>query len=374
VSAKYCVNQVWGFFRFLSTTIAVFFLLFGFIQINAQDDSDDGIVVPNVGGLTLAQAAAELNRVGLLLGSVDYANPVSDDEIEPEYMIVGQSPDATEMVDEGTTVDVTLNFYNVLLRYDGNEFHLINRSGVDISLYNLSFETDARLFEARRWGDVSVKGNCVQVWSISIDVSRPYEPDECNFVQGRGGVIANTAENQQFWIDSEAETFLVKQNGMIRAECPIAADSAEGEPLDTCEVWLASNQPPQDITEYLYFVYDAHNFYVHNRSISQWMPLASIALVDTTRSLVETRFFNFEPRGNTDFLAPSQCLLITDGTPPAENAEPLAVCNVIVQSTYASADRFWINGFSVDGVLNVPSQRMCPPVVDDERSICLLPR
>jgi hypothetical protein len=368
---KNSVRQIWGLVTFLSKITLASVFLFGFIRSNAQDDA---IVVPDVSGLSPAQAAAELNRVGLLLGTINYANPVPADEIDPEYIIVAQSPEASESVDAGTSVAVTLNFYNVLLRYDGNEFHLINRSGVDISLYNLSFETDTRRFEARRWGDLSVKGNCVQVWAIEIDVARPYEPQECTFVQGGVGILSSIAENQQFWLDSEAETFQVIQNGRIRGICPIATDSAENAPEDTCEVWLASNQLPEDITEYLYFVYDAHNFYVQNRSESQWMPLASIAIADTPRSLVETRFFDFEPRGNTDFLAPSQCLLITDGTPLAENAEPIAACDVIVQSTYTSADRFWLDGFSITGVLDIPSQRACPAVAGDERSICLLPR
>lgn len=368
-NAKNHVNVVWGSVTFLSKIIAICLLLFGFIRINAQDDA---IIVPDVNGLPLPQAVAELNHVGLLLGTINYANSVPSDETNPDYMILAQAPGANETVEAGSTVDVTLNFYNVLLRYDGNEFHMINRSAVDINLYNLSFETETHQFEARHWGDVLVNRNCVQVWSINIDGA--YEPQECRFVQGTAGVIPNVSEVQQFWIDSETQTFRVVQNGMVRGECPIAVDSANGAPQDTCEVWLASNQPPEDITEYLYFVYDAHNFYMQNRSESQWMPLASIDIADTTRTLVETRFFDFEPRGNLDFLAPSQCLLITDSTPPATDTEPLVACDVIVQSTYASEDRFWIDGFAVNGVLDVPSQRECPAVIDNERTICLLPR
>ncbi|MDQ7034876.1 MAG: hypothetical protein Q9P01_08580 [Anaerolineae bacterium] len=127
------------------------------------------------------------------------------------------------------------------------------------------------------------------------------------------------------------------------------------------------------MTEYLYFVYDSHYFYVQNRSANQWMPLAAID-IEGTRSLVENRFFDFEPRANLDFLAPQQCLQITDGTPLAEGTVPIVDCDVIVQATYSSADRFWLDGFTINGTLDVSALRDCPSVINDEVSVCLVPR
>jgi hypothetical protein len=354
---------------FLSKFLVILLCLMLLIPITAQDNT---VTVPDVTGLSPAQAAAELNRAGLLLGTIAYDAPVAVDDANPDYSIVEQSPNQGENVEAGTTVDVTLNYYNVLLRYDGNEFHFINLSGVDIGLHNLSFETANRRFEARRWGDTARTGFCVQAWTINVN--NFFEPQECGFVQGGIGVLRSLPENQQFWIHSEAETFRIIQNGILRGECPVAQDSAEDEPEDTCPVWLASNQPPEDMTEYLYFVYDAHHFYIHNRSANQWMPLASITFSDTTRSLLENRFFDFEPRTYQDFLAPQQCLHISDGTTIAEDAEQIVACDVVVQSTYASDDRFWLDGFSVTGVLDVASARQCPAVAGDEPSVCLIPR
>ena len=344
-------------------------LLFILLPLTAQDNA---VTVPDVTGLSPAQAAAELNRVGLFLGTMDTNAPVPTDELNPDYSILAQSPNHGENVEAGSTVDVTLNYYNVLLRYDGNEFHLINVSGVDIGLHNLSFETANRRFEARQWGDMARTGFCVQAWTI--EVNNFYEPQECGFVQGGIGVLKSIPENQRFWIDSRVESFRVMQNGMLRVECLIAQDSAEDVPEDTCAVWLASNQPPEDITEYLYFVYDAHHFYVHNRSANQWMPLESVMIEGLSRLLVENRFFDFEPRARLDFLAPQQCLHLSDGTPIAEDAEQIVACDVVIQSTYSSDDRFWLDGFTVTGILDIPASRQCPPVAGDMPSVCLIPR
>lgn len=352
---------------FSSKILALFLLLIIFMPIHAQEGRVD---VPDVSGLSPAQATTELNRVGLFLGTISYDAPVSANDDNPDYSIIGQSPSANESVDSGSIVDVTLRYYNVLLRYDGNEFHLINLSAVDIGLHNLSFETDNHLFEARQWGDKARTGFCVQAWTINVTF---YEPPECGFVQGGIGVLRNIPSNQQFWDDEEAETFRIVQNGIVRGECAVASDAAEDIPEDMCAVWLAANQPPEDVTEYLYFVYNSHDFYVQNRSVNQWMPLANID-IEATRSLVENRFFDFEPRANLEFLAPQQCLHITDGTPLAEGAEPIADCDVIVQSTYNRADRFWLDGFTVNGTLDTLALRDCPSVTDNETSVCLVPR
>lgn len=340
------------------------------IPLAAQDDS---VTVPDVSDKTLAEAAAILNQAGLVLGSIDYDAAITADVDDPDYDIIGQSLRAGASVEAGTAVDVTLRYYNVLLRYDGNEFHVINLSNQEILLSNLFFETDSRRYSASRgWGDRLTARNCVQAWSISM--SGFYEPQECGIVQGASGVRRDISTNQQFWIDDDVETFRIMQNGIMRGECAIAQDDAEDEPQDTCALWLASNQPPEDITEYLYFVYNSHYFYVHNRSDNQWMPLASIDIEDAPRSLVEIRFFEFTPIINLGFLAPEQCLWITDGTPYAEDAALLTDCDVTVQVNYTRADQFWLNGFTVNGVLDVLASRSCPPVVGDERSVCLVPR
>lgn len=348
--------------------IILWLLLVGVVA--AQDDSP---IVPNLNRLNPAQAAAILNSANLLLGKIDYREAVPSDEEQPAYRILAQSPAVGSTVDAGTAVDITLNYYNVLLRYDGNEFHLINLSAVAISLDNLVFKSGEREYRARQWGDTLDIGECVQAWIINV--ANFHRPDECATVQGGIGVQRNLPAAQQFWLGTDdVTTFTIVQNDFVRGECPTATDPEAEEPRDTCPLWIASQQPPEDFTEYGYFVYDDHHFYVYNRSTAQWMPLAQITIADTPRPLTESRFFDVPPRGDINWLAPGQCLHIHDGTPLAEDAVPIADCDEVIQATYIRGDRFWLDGFTLNGVLDVPSQRGCPPVAGSERTICLIPR
>lgn len=63
------------------------------------------VVVPDVSGMTILEAAAALNAVGLNVGTV-MEEP--DDDV-PEGMVMGQSPGAGEQVEEGSLVNLVVS-------------------------------------------------------------------------------------------------------------------------------------------------------------------------------------------------------------------------------------------------------------------------
>src|SRR5690606_34845111 len=84
------------------------------------------------------------------------------------------------------------------------------------------------------------------------------------------------------------------------------------------------------------------------------------------------QFIYQEVIGNPDLLAPGQCVLYT-------NAESSTVfesgesCDQIARVSLPTDRIFWRQEFSVISALDGEARR-CSPVIENQRSICLLPR
>src|SRR3954452_16408443 len=96
-------------------------------------------VVPNLAGMNIAQATAELNRVGLALGN-QTSEPWTQAAAVPQNTISVQSVPAGQPATAGASIDVTvLRSPNISLSYDDNDFTLINNTSAGLDFNGLVF-------------------------------------------------------------------------------------------------------------------------------------------------------------------------------------------------------------------------------------------
>ncbi|MFZ2879477.1 MAG: PASTA domain-containing protein, partial [Phototrophicaceae bacterium] len=188
------------------------------------------VTVPDLNGLTVAQAAAQLNAAGLALGR-EIVVPV--DGRTPD-VVSGQSVAAGQSAAAGSEVDVEIaRSANIRLVYDDNDLTLINLTHAVLRLGGLSFETvestQSAAFNAGRWSDIVRPRQCTQVWSVGR--SGPKSLPECEYIQNW---LTTNNRGEHFWTAaSGARTFRVLQNGVERAVCDAAPTNSQDRPL-TC--------------------------------------------------------------------------------------------------------------------------------------------
>lgn len=340
--------------------------LFVFVGMVAAQD----VTVPDLTGLSVPQAAAQLNRLGLKLGAENNQGWTQESGL-PQNSISGQSVPAGQTVAPGSAVDVNvLRSPNVLLIYDDNDLTLVNNTGGGLNLAGMVFRAldgSGATFAAARWGGGLGAGDCVQVWSVGRSGGK--DMPECGNVQWM--TTNNPAEH--FWTGAGGTTqFGVFQDGLQRGTCAVANPGR-------CEFYVAGGAS-SDATQYVYFAYTPEHLAIINQSDNQWMALdgfsvsnnyvpplgAAVNVSDPT--LYKSQ--NVNPVANIGRLAPGQCLLFTNGSPGSE--QPPETCQVVARLDVGDTVKFWGADFGVNSSDGVA--RSCPAAVAGRLTICVMPR
>jgi hypothetical protein len=343
--------------------------------VSAQQDE---VTVPDVTGLTVPQAAAELNRVGLVLGN--RTNMQWTDSMGVPVNTIGmQSIAAGTSTDYGSTVDVTLlREPNVLLIYDGNDLTMVNQAGSRINLGDLSFRTlqsnTQAGFNARRWSANLRPNQCTQIWSITRN--GPKGLPECDFIQNW---LATNNRSDHFWTAANGvSTFNVLLDGEELAICDAAPANSENEPL-TCEFYIPAGGAG-DTLPFVQFTYTDTQLVIFNPTADSWMrtnqttihnanpnggPLAGNFRLGAPRT-----FNNIETVGDIRLLAPGQCLIFV--STEAGGDTPLEDCDIVATLELQPNQLFWSFNFEVED--QEGTRRTCTAADPQRLTICMLPR
>lgn len=351
----------------MQKTLMVFVLIY--LLFSQRAFAQNEVIVPDLFSLNVPQAAAALNRAGLMLGIETNELWTADSGIA-QNQIKSQSVPAGQSVAQGTTVDITiLRSPNAVLVYDDNDLTLINKTGLNLDLAGLTFNAlDGNLaqFSAARWGASLRNDQCLQLWSIGRN--GPKGIDECSTIQN-WLITTNPAEH--FWTAIGATTrFSITQNGLQRAICPIANPGR-------CEFYLPGTTG-SDTTDYVYFAYTTHALAIINQSPDRWMSLEGFNVYNNFTQqkglivpLGDSSLYMLKvPSARISQLAPNQCILFTDSTLEG-NIVPQA-CDVIAILDIAPQLIFWGADFDTKGVTN--QFYSCPAAVPDNLTICIMPR
>jgi hypothetical protein len=236
------------------------------LPINAQET----VTVPDLTSLNVPQAAATLNRLGLRLGNQE-AQPITAADAVTPNTIAGQSIAAGESAAIGTSIDIRVwSAANITLIYDDNDLTMMNRTGGNLNLGNISFNSldGTHRFTANNWRGSLEIGDCTQIWSIAR--REPKNMDGCN--EAMYWQTTNLPD-EHFWTQTAGvDSFVVVQDGIERATCEAAPANSQDRPL-TCEFFVVSSAENAETTPYLYMAYTTDRFAVINNSDDAWMPL-----------------------------------------------------------------------------------------------------
>jgi hypothetical protein len=336
------------------------------------------LVVPDLTGLSVPRAAAELNRVGLRLGNQTDESWVAGQTL-PEGGISTQSLAAGTSVEAGTTIDVTvLRSPNLELKYDDNDLTLINLTDKTVDIGDTIFaaiDGNQASFEASQLTNSLLATQCVQLWAVNRN--GPKDMPECGFIPNW---VSSTNAALHFWVTTNGATsFNVVQDGTVRATCSTAAVGTQDQPL-TCDFYLPSGGQGGDAADYLYFTYTTERFLVVNTASDEWMRLnrAVIHHVNPNNPMLGPSFNLSDPAlfGNpttvADFkrLAPQQCLLFKRADVAGD---PLPQpCDVIGQLDLPADQLFWTTPFELES--RSGKRFTCPAAVEGKQTICAMPR
>jgi hypothetical protein len=348
----------------------------GLLPLSIVKGQETSVTAPDLTGMNVPQAAAALNRVGLILGA-QTSIPWTEASGIPSNTISAQSAFPGTVLPAGTEVNVNvLRPTNVTLIYDDNDFTLLNHTGSDLNLRELVFNavegTNTATFEARRWTSSVGQNLCVQLWSVTRYDAKA--TDGCERIQNWLVSSRNTAEH--FWTGANGITrFNVVQNGVERATCPAAAVGAD-ETL--CEVFFPTDVN-DEATPFVYFAYTPHELIILNPSQDQWMPLEGVQILNNMPDVAGTTFAFADPAvfdnpetfGVINRLAPGQCLLYTNNDPASTNTPK--PCDVIAHRDLTPNVVFWSMAFGLDSVTNDEAQS-CPPATEGHVTLCIMPR
>ncbi|MBI5667061.1 MAG: PASTA domain-containing protein [Chloroflexi bacterium] len=332
--------------------------------VAAQD-----VTVPDLTGLSVPQAAAQLNRLGLKLGAENNQGWMAESGL-PQNSISGQSIPAGQTAAPGTAIDVNvLRSPNVLLIYDDNDLTLVNNTGGTLNLAGLVFRAldgNGATFAAARWGGGLAAGDCGQVWSVGRGSGK--DMPECGNVQW---MTTNDAA-EHFWTGAGGTTqFGVFQDGLQRATCAVANPGR-------CEFYVAGGAA-SDATQYVYFAYTPEHLAIINQSDNQWMALDGFSVsnnyvppLGAAVNVADPTLYgsNISPVADIRRLAPGQCLLFTNSSPGSE--QPPQPCEVIAWLDVGPSVIFWAADFGVNSSDGVA--RSCPAAVAGRLTICVMPR
>lgn len=345
----------------------------GFVQ------AQSAVTVPDVSGLSVPEAAAELNRAGLQVGTIT-ATGWSADSVAPQNTVAEQSIPAGQTADFGSAVDLTvLRTANIALIYDDNDLTLVNLTGQFIDLTGLMFtavEGGTATFSAGRWS-AGLRGNqCMQIWSVNRN--GPKDLPDCEFIQN-WLTTNNTAEH--FWTRNSGVTdFAVLENGVERGRCVAAPQGMQDTPF-RCEVFISAADSGEDVAPFIYLAYTPDAIAIINRTPDQWMPTD------------QTMFYNFNPQiqvagaslifgdpalfneapviGDVSLLAPNQCIMLTNSTANVTN--PPQACDLISQKSLDPSVIFWTAQFEIESVTD-GRRRACPAADATKTTLCIVPR
>ncbi len=342
-------------------------VLMGLIVVSSAAAQD--AAVPDLAGLSVPEAAAALNRVGLRLGAENNQGWTAESGL-PQNSISGQSIPAGQAAAPGTAVDVdVLRSPNTLLIYDDNDLTLVNNTGGTLGLGGVTFRAldgSGASFSAGRWGGGLTAGDCGQVWSVGRGSGK--DLPECGSVQW----MTTNNPGEHFWTGAGGTTqFGVFQDGLQRGTCAVANPGR-------CEFYL-SGGASGDATEYVYFAYRLENLAIINTSSSQWMVLDGFAVTNNyvppfgaSVNVSDPTLYGagVNPVADIRRLAPGQCVLFTNSSPGSD--QPPQPCDVIAQLNVGDTVKFWGADFGIgssDGIA-----RSCPAAAAGKLTLCIMPR
>lgn len=332
--------------------------------------------VPDLSGLNVPQAAAALNNAGLRLGTVSPRPMTAADAVTPNT-VADQSFPAGDTVAHGATVDIAVwSAANITLIYDDNDLTMINRTGGNLNLGNISFNSldGSRRFTANNWRANMEIGDCAQIWSIARN-----EPKDIEGCSESMYWRTTNDPNEHFWTQTAGvDSFVIVQDGVERGTCPAAPANSQDAPL-TCEFYVVSSADNAETTPYIYMAYTTDRFAVINNSDDAWMPLTPNlynfnprAQVGASLNLGDPALYrDVEILGDYRRLAPGQCLMFTIS--PLTNAEAPQPCTVLAQRDLSADVAFWTTGFEVDSP-SLSGRSQCPAATPERLTLCILPR
>ncbi len=336
------------------------------------------VAVPDLTGLTAPVAAAQLNAVGLRLGT-QAALPWSESSGLSAGSISGQDVPVGQAVAPGTAVNVqVLLSPNVTLIYDENDLTILNRTGQDLPFPGLMFEVlegaASAAFQATRWAGGLQNGRCAQVWSIVR-----YDAKAVEGCDGIANWLTTNNPGEHFWTQlNGVNRFRVLQNGVERGSC--AAAPAGTAPI-TCSFYVPA-AGSSDATDYIYLAYTPGRLVIINQSAERWMPLNGTQVLNNNPNLSSpgqgvpigdpALYVPVNSVADVTRLAPGQCLLFTDST-GLENDNLPQPCTVIGRLDIGPELIFWVADFTIVSVTD-GLQRTCLVAVADRLTICVMPR
>ena len=347
--------------------LSILILLLGFSRVILAQDT---IPVPDLTRLSVPQAAATLNRVGLALGVETGEAWTAESGLE-QNRIKAQSIPAGQPATPGTAIDITVaRSPNVILIYDDNDLTLVNKTGAELDLAGLFFNTldgAPAGMAAARWGGTLRDQQCTQVWSIGRNGPKGLE--ECAVIQN-WLVTTNPAEH--FWTGAGGTTrFAITQNGIQRMTCPVANPGR-------CEFYLSGGNGGET-TEYIYFAYTAERLAIINQSADRWMVLAGFTVYNNfvpqaglPISIADPALYggNVNPVARVGQLAPGQCILFTNSAP--DSGTPPQPCDVIARLDINPQLIFWGAAFDMEGQNG--QKHNCPAATTGRMTVCVMPR
>ncbi|MGJ3239211.1 MAG: hypothetical protein ACFE0Q_10940 [Anaerolineae bacterium] len=337
--------------------IIIYLFALMFSITHAQDAPP---TVPDVIGQTVPRAEATLNAEGYRLNPLirivtategltpDTVQAVSTPDAENRVQVTVARVPNVELIWDNSDSFAETNF---LANRDPNDlFTLVNLSDEILSLRNVQIGN----LSASAWGTELRALNCVQIWTFNE--SNGFTLPECGSIQG-GGILNRLNRADQFWLEPQ---FDVYQNGIHRGRCERDAGR--------CSVWLSPAPIAQDLTPYLYLIYDTNEFIIFNNSDAQWMDFASVTLPDVP-PLSDASFWDGARIPDLQRLAPGQCVRLA----LAPDADELITCDAIATVSIVALDIFWRERFTINDMLNGERQHECPPALSG-RTLCLFER
>ncbi len=340
-------------------------------QVFAQNDT---ISAPDLTGLTPPRAAAILNRIGFNLGK-ETAKLWTAESGLPQNAISAQSIPPGQKSQRGTAIDVTvLRPSNLILLYDDKSLTLANQTGDALDLTQFTFNTldgTKRItFQGTLWQADQVDNNqCAQI--AAVRAQGPTQTAPCAGIQTW---FWTTNAGNHFWIGINGVTrFDVVQAGIERGTCNTAPVGAAQQ---RCDIYLNAEQ---DAADYVYFAYTPDQLVVINKSADKWMPLNGDNIINYAPAVAGSTFAFADPKvfgnpvtiGQTDRLAPNQCLLYTNRAAPSGTApEP---CDVIARLDLEANVVFWTQDFDLNSVTD-DVQHTCPAATSGKVTVCIMPR
>ena len=338
------------------------------------------VVVPDLRGLSVPQAAAALNAADLELGGQAPLGWTLDSGLA-QNSVSQQSIAAGSSVAPGTGISVVvLRAPNMQLIYDDNDLTLLNMSDENADLSRLSFadENNAAFFAATRLSSDLRPRQCLQLWSIGRN--GPKGIPECEFIQSW---LSTRNSNEHFWTQSNGiEKFAVLGDGVSQVSCPAAGPGTENNPV-RCEFFYEGAGEGSTTAEYIYFAYTLEAIAIINMSPDRWMLTNDTSIFNFNPAIsnpgAELRFGDPQlmreefrrSRGNIQRLAPGQCIVFTSSTSEAD--APPQPCTVVAQRTLNPDVAFWLADFQIQS--STTGQRLgCPAAIAERPTLCILPR